>query len=86
MDHVLLVNTYHHISDRVAYFRALKTQVKKGGQLVIVDYDPGADPEHGPPPEHRLPLAKVTEELTAAGWQLEGTLGLLPHQYVGRYR
>ncbi|MBX2804193.1 MAG: methyltransferase domain-containing protein [Myxococcales bacterium] len=86
VDHVLLVNTYHHIGQRMAYFRELKSKLREGGQLVVVDYDPEADPEHGPPPEHRLSLAKVTEELEAAGFTFVGELSLLPHQYVGRFR
>jgi len=47
VDVVLVVDTYHHIADRVAYFNALKRSLKPGGRVAIVDFKKGS-PE-GPP-------------------------------------
>jgi SAM-dependent methyltransferase len=38
VDIVFLCNTYHHISNRVAYFRNVRQQVAPQGRLVIVDF------------------------------------------------
>ncbi len=81
VDLVLLVDTYHHIADRTAYFTRLKDAVRAGGRLVVVDFKAGELPV-GPPPEHRIPLATVQAELDAAGWLPFQTLDLLPHQFV----
>ncbi|MFT4627095.1 MAG: putative methyltransferase [Myxococcota bacterium] len=81
VDLVLLVDTYHHIGERVAYFTRLLQTVRPGGRLVVVDFKPGDLPV-GPPEAHRIPDAKVVEELVAAGWADSGGLDLLPYQFV----
>ncbi|MCC6524607.1 MAG: class I SAM-dependent methyltransferase, partial [Polyangiaceae bacterium] len=41
VDLVLLVDVYHHIEAREAYFRKLRPALRPGGELVIVDFKPG---------------------------------------------
>ena len=81
---VLLVNTYHHIDDRVAYFTRLREAVKPGGWLFVVDFLPG-DLPIGPPPEHRVSYQQVTAELHEAGWQVAKEPITLPYQFVGAF-
>ena len=38
VDVALIVDTYHHIDDRVAYFSRLKSSLRPGGRLGIVDF------------------------------------------------
>lgn len=78
-DLVLVVDTYHHIDNRVAYFAKLRTSLRPNGRLAIVDFK--ADAREGPPPEHRISPEKVTEELSAAGYSLVATHQFLPRQY-----
>jgi predicted methyltransferase len=80
-DLLLLVNTYHHITDRPAFFGALAATLKPGGRLAVVDYVPGSTP-NGPPPAMRIAPDKVVEELAATGWVEQQRLDLLPEQYV----
>lgn len=82
VDLVLLVDTYHHISDRVAWFGRLRGSVKPGGRLVIVDFDPASSDEHGPPRDHRIAPEQVLKELDQAGWTLVDRPTLLTAQYV----
>ncbi len=81
VDLILLVDTYHHIEERTAYFTRLRDAVRPGGRLVVVDFKPGDLPV-GPPPDHRIPQEKVVSELTAAGWSAGESLEVLPHQFV----
>jgi ubiquinone/menaquinone biosynthesis C-methylase UbiE len=67
VDVVLLVNTYHHIEDRTAYFTRLMTQTNAGAKLAIVDFKKG-DLGMGPPDAMKLAPEAVEAELTAAGW------------------
>lgn len=83
-DLVMLVDTYHHIDSRKAYFARLLTTVKPGGRLVVVDFKPGELPV-GPPPQHKVPPDQVRDELVEAGWTFSGDLDLLPHQFVQVY-
>jgi SAM-dependent methyltransferase len=80
VDIALLVDTYHHIDDRVAhFFSRLKSSLRPGGRLAIVDFK--VDAPEGPPPEHRIPPEKVTAELEQAGYALVATYDFLPRQY-----
>ena len=78
VDVVLVVDTYHHIPSRVAYFTALKAQMKPGGRLAIVDFRKGA-PE-GPPEEFRFTPDEIRAELTQAGFSLQAEHDFLPRQ------
>ena len=79
VDLVLVVDTYHHIGRRIAYFSKLKSSLRPGARLAIIDFK--ADSPAGPPVEHRIPPEKVTEELTAAGYTLAESHDFLPRQY-----
>jgi len=79
VDLVFVVDTYHHIDNRIAYFSKLKTSLRPNGRLAIVDFK--MDSPEGPPPEHRIPPEKVTSELEAAGFTLVATHPILPRQY-----
>jgi SAM-dependent methyltransferase len=78
-DVVLVVDTYHHIGNRIQYFSKLKSSLRTAGRLVIIDFK--ADSPIGPPVQHRISPQKVTDELKAAGYLLMETLKFLPRQY-----
>lgn len=83
LDAVLVVDTYHHIDDRVRYFRRLASRLRPDGRLVIVDFDPAAPDGPGPGRHHRLAASTVIRELEAAGWQLvRRDDALLEYQYL----
>ncbi|HEY3445288.1 MAG TPA: class I SAM-dependent methyltransferase [Myxococcales bacterium] len=77
VDLVLLVDTYHHLDDRVTYFRRLAPVFAKGGRLAVIDFRP--DSKMGP--EHKLAPEKVSEELVKAGYALVQDHPFLPEQY-----
>lgn len=82
VDRILIVNTYHHIEDRVAYFKKARLGLKAGGQLVVVDYFKKDIPV-GPPRGHKLAKEIVERELREAGYQdIVVNTELLPYQYV----
>lgn len=78
VDVVLIVNTYHHIPSRVAYFAALKTHLKPGARVAIVDFR--KDSPEGPPAEFRMPPEQITGELAQAGFALAESHDFLPRQ------
>jgi SAM-dependent methyltransferase len=78
VDLVLVVNTYHHIPDRVAYFAALKNVMTPQARLAIVDFKKGA-PE-GPPEEFRFTPQQIRDELTKAGFASVAEHDFLPRQ------
>jgi len=81
VDLVLIVNTYHHIDDRVGYFGRLKSWLRDGARLVIVDFLPGELPL-GPPPDAKLSAEQVLTELREAGYRGAPVEIALPYQYM----
>ena len=79
VDVALIVNTFHHIPDRVAYFSALRALMTPGARLAIVDYRKGAS-GGGPPDEFRFTTDEITAELSRAGFELVTTHDFLPRQ------
>ena len=84
VDLILVVDTYHHIGHRVAYFTKLKSSLRPGGRIAIIDFM--VDSPTGPPVEHRISPEKVTEELAAAGYALAESHDFLPRQYFLVFR
>lgn len=85
LDLVLVVDTYHHINDRLTYFRNLQRALTPGGRVAIIDWHKRALPV-GPPVEHKLARAQVLEEMNAAGYDLAQEVSILPYQYFVVFR
>lgn len=82
LDLVLVVDTYHHINDRLRYFGELGTRLREGGRLAIVDFEKRELPV-GPGLDHKLAKQQIVGELEQAGYTLTQDLEeLLPYQYL----
>jgi predicted methyltransferase len=80
VDRVLIVNTWHHISERVAYAEKLLAALRPGGLLLVVDFT--MDSPVGPPAQKRLTHDTVLRELQSAGFTAEVIEESLPYQYA----
>lgn len=80
VDVIFLSNVYHHIGNRVAYFRKLAKSLKPNGRVVIVDFYRKPQPV-GPPVEQKVSEQAIIEELRQAGYRLTKSLSFLPYQY-----
>jgi ubiquinone/menaquinone biosynthesis C-methylase UbiE len=85
VDLVIILDTYHHIDDRIAYARALSRALRQDGRVAIVDWQKRELPV-GPPPDHKLAREQVIDEMRAAGWSVAQELDVLPYQYVLVFR
>ena len=65
VDLVLVVDTYHHIGNRISYFAKLKDLLAPNGQVAIVDFK--LDAPEAPPPDFRFAPERVASDLDAAG-------------------
>lgn len=79
VDLVIVVNTYHHIEERTAYFTRLKASLRPGGRLAIIDFTQQS--KMGPPVEAKVPPDQVQKELEAAGYALQAAQSFLPEQF-----
>jgi len=85
VDVVLVVDTYHHIDARVAYFGALRGALRPGGRVAVVDWQKRPLPV-GPEMDHKLAREQVVEEMGRAGYALVEEPNTLPYQYVLIFR
>jgi len=84
VDVVLVVDTYHHLPNRAAYFRDLRKSLKPGGRVAIVDFRKEAP--DGPPAQFRFTPQQIQEEMAAAGYQLAASHDFLPRQHFLIFR
>jgi cyclopropane fatty-acyl-phospholipid synthase-like methyltransferase len=79
VDLVLMVDVFHHISNRDQYFKKLKDYLKPGGRLALIDFTESSP--MGPPPAERVSPARVKSELMQAGYKLAVEHTFLPNQF-----
>lgn len=85
VDGAIVVNTYHHIDDRVSYFKKVNYGLKADGSLMIVDFKKEKFKEkiQGPPYELRFSSKTIVDELREAGYkEIKVNNELLPYQYI----
>ena len=80
-DVVLIVDTYHHLDDRLTYLRDLRRVLRRGGRVAIVDWQKRPLPV-GPEMEHKLDRTVVVDEMTRSGFRLVAEPDVLPYQYL----
>ena len=84
VDLVLIVDTFHHLSNRAAYFGGLKQQLKPGARVAIIDWR--KDSPEGPPVEFRYSPEQISAELAQAGFILAESYDFLPRQHFLIFR
>jgi ubiquinone/menaquinone biosynthesis C-methylase UbiE len=80
VDRILIVDTWHHIPDRTAYAQKLRTALRPGGLVIIVDFT--LEAAKGPPKEHRITPEAMISELDAGGLSGKAIDESLPDQYI----
>jgi ubiquinone/menaquinone biosynthesis C-methylase UbiE len=82
VDLIFLCNTYHHLEDRPDYFRNVRTALKRGGRIAIIDfYHDERSGDVGFPRKHLVARDTVVDELSKAGYRLAREHSFLPRQY-----
>jgi SAM-dependent methyltransferase len=84
VDLILMVDVFHHIENRVRYFRKLHDSLKEDGRIAIIDFR--LDSPLGPPKSARLTPEDVKAELNGAGYALVQEHTFLPYQYFSIFQ
>jgi cyclopropane fatty-acyl-phospholipid synthase-like methyltransferase len=85
VDVLLVVDTFHHIGNRAAYFAGVRASLRPGGRVAIVDFRKDA-PGEGPPAHFRFTPDQISAEMAAAGYVLDASHDFLPRQHFLVYR
>ena len=80
LDFIFVRNTYHHLPNRVEYFRNLKALLKPGGKIVIIEYKRGGLFSFHRIFGHYVIKEIIVEEMEEAGYRLEKSFDFLPKQ------
>jgi ubiquinone/menaquinone biosynthesis C-methylase UbiE len=84
VDLALIVDTYHHLPNRLAYFRDLRRSLKPGARVAIIDHR--KDALEGPPAQFRLTLSEIEAEMQVAGYRLVERHDVLSRQHFLIFR
>lgn len=79
VDLIFTSNTYHHLENRVAYFRNARKYLRPGGGVAIIELAGKGwfDSWFG----HWTSAATIREEMEAAGYRLQHEFTFLPRQF-----
>jgi len=78
VDLILTVNTYHHIGERIAYFKRLQKYLRPSGRIAVIDFDRRAWFEGLL--RHYTPTEFIKREMEQAGYALQQELDFLDRQ------
>ena len=81
IDLVLMVDVYHECSEPQKMLRSIRTALKPGGRLVLLEYRK-EDPEVPIRFEHKMSIAEAKLELEAEGFTLSRVDDRLPRQHI----
>lgn len=79
VDLVFLSNTYHHLENRVDYFRRVRVALRPQGRLAIVEFSGSG--WLGQWMRHSTEREVILAELGEAGYRLEQQFDFLPRQH-----
>lgn len=74
VDLVFIRNTYHHLGDRVSYFRRLKRSLRTAGRVAIIDFHPHVYHDHST--SEKI----IAAEMAAAGYRRVARFAFLARQ------
>ncbi len=81
VDKVILLNTWHHISNPKKYSKYLHVGLRKGSSIFIIEPEKGAGGP-GPKDHHRQVYSETIKELSAIGFECKQLIEELPYQYI----
>lgn len=82
VDVAFISNTYIYLPNRVEYMTELRSKLKEGGKIMIIDFKKKKTPL-GPQQEFKVPLFEVEKELETAGFKnIRSNDVVLDYQYI----
>jgi SAM-dependent methyltransferase len=85
IDLELLVDVYHELAHPEATLQQLRTALRPGGRMALVEYR-GDDPNVGIKPEHAMTAAQVRTEIEGSGFHLLREHDFLPKQRIFEFQ
>ena len=80
IDRFFICKTWHHIQNKTQDLSLMKKMLKRGGQVIMMDFQKRDSPV-GPPDEMKVAREDVIKQMQAAGFQLQKENTFLPSHY-----
>lgn len=77
-------NSFHHLQNRIEYFKNLKNCLKSGGKVAVIDHKKGS--HSGPGLNHGTGEGEIEQTLEQAGFSLFASFDYLPGQWFFIYK
>jgi ubiquinone/menaquinone biosynthesis C-methylase UbiE len=81
-DLVLVATAWHELRDPRAAVDEFARVLRPDAYLAIVDRRSDVEPPPGPLQEHRVPIARVVDQLTRRQWSAIGSVPVGSHSYL----
>lgn len=81
LDLVLMVDVYHELSEPQTMLANIRTALKAGGRLMLLEYK-GEDPSVPILPDHKMTVAQAKLEIEHEGYSLVSVDSSLPWQHL----
>jgi ubiquinone/menaquinone biosynthesis C-methylase UbiE len=85
VDTIFICNVLHHIDNRPAYLETLRSALKPGGRIVVLEFHKKELPV-GPPAEMKIAEPALIQEFRGAGFEVARRHDILPYQYFLEFR
>jgi ubiquinone/menaquinone biosynthesis C-methylase UbiE len=80
VDLVFVCDVIHHVQDQKVWLNKLSSEMKKGAQLVVIEFKEGDLPK-GPPVSFKIPKKKLIDMILENNFKLDKDIpDLLPYQ------
>jgi cyclopropane fatty-acyl-phospholipid synthase-like methyltransferase len=80
VDLAVIVDVWHHVEDQSGYLARLKSSLKAGGRVVMIDFQK-RDLPVGPPTAMKIAREDLLAQMQANGFRLTKEHTFLPYQY-----
>ena len=80
LDLIFMRNVYHHLPERIDYFRKMAAFLKPNGKVVIIEYKSGGSFSFHKIFGHHVSQQTIIEEMEEAGYLLGKSFDFLPEQ------
>ncbi len=80
IDRFFICETWHHIQNQTQYLALMKKMLKRGGQIIMIDFQK-RDLPVGPPNSMKIAREDLIKQMQSAGFKLVKENTFLPYHY-----
>jgi ubiquinone/menaquinone biosynthesis C-methylase UbiE len=80
LDYIFIRNVYHHLKNRINYFKTLKNNLKKNGEIIIIEHNGKGIFNFNKIFKHYIKPEIIKEEMEKAGYEVKKEYDFITQQ------